>query len=161
MTELYMRLLDRVLTPILLLLTFFLLLRGHDLPGGGFIAALMAAAAFYLQILSRGSDFVRNELGRYLQPGIGIGLLLASVAALLGYLWGGYFTAGWGPAIALGSLQIKLSTPLLFDIGVFLTVVCFAVSYLLGLSETMADVGSVPLVSPSESDGSPSRLTRT
>lgn len=144
MTELYMRLLDRVLTPVLLLLTVFLFLRGHDLPGGGFIAALMAAAAFYLQILARGSNFVRNELGRFLQPGIGVGLLMAVTAALLGFLWGGFFTAGWGPAISLGSLQIKLSTPFLFDLGVFVTVLCFAISYLLGLSETMADVGSAP-----------------
>lgn len=152
MTELYMRLLDRVLTPILLLLALFLFLRGHDLPGGGFIAALMAAAAFYLQILSRGSDFVRRELGRYLQPGIGVGLLLGITAALLGYLWGGFFTAGWGPELVIGSLSIKLSTPFLFDLGVFITVLCFAVSYLLGLSESMADVGSVPVSADYEAD---------
>lgn len=152
MTELYMRLLDRVLTPILLLLALFLFLRGHDLPGGGFIAALMAAAAFYLQILSRGSDFVRRELGRYLQPGIGIGLLLGITAALLGYLWGGFFAAGWGPELVIGSLSIKLSTPFLFDLGVFITVLCFAVSYLLGLSETMADVGSAPVSVDYEAD---------
>ena len=144
MTELYMRLLDRVLTPVILLLTIFLFLRGHDLPGGGFIAGLMAAAAFYLQILARGSDYVREELGRFLQPGIGVGLLLAVSAALMGFLWGGFFTAGWGPSISLGSLVIKPSTPVLFDLGVFVTVVSFAVSYLLGLSETMADVGSIP-----------------
>ena len=45
----------------------------HDLPGGGFIGGLMAAAAFYLQVLARGSEFVRHEVGHYLQPGIGVG----------------------------------------------------------------------------------------
>lgn len=136
MTELYLRTLDRVLTPVLLLLAIFLLLRGHDLPGGGFVAALIAAAAFQLQILSRGSLVVRREVGRFLQPGAGVGLLMALCAAMLGSLGGGFFQALWGPELVLGTLHLKLSTPLLFDIGVFITVVSFGVTYLLGLSES-------------------------
>ncbi|MCB0130292.1 MAG: MnhB domain-containing protein [Caldilineaceae bacterium] len=139
MTELYLRLVDRVLTPILLLLAFFLLVRGHDLPGGGFIAALMAAIAFYLQILARGSAQVRRELGRFLQPGIGVGLLLAVGSAWMGLAYGGFFKAGWGPELHFGTFHLKLSTPLIFDLGVFITVICFAISYLLGLSETVAE----------------------
>ena len=140
MTELYLRTLDRVLTPVLLLLAIFLLLRGHDLPGGGFVAALIAAAAFQLQILSRGSRVVRREVGRFLQPGIGVGLLFALSAALLGILGDGFFDALWGPELVLGTLHLKLSTPLLFDIGVFVTVAAFGISYLLGLSETTLEV---------------------
>ena len=135
MTELYMRLLDRVLTPVLLLLAIYLLLRGHNLPGGGFIAGLMAATAFQLQIMSRGNAVVRAEIGRFLQPGIGVGLLLAIGSAIAGLREGAFFDALWGPAIYLGTLEIKLSTPLIFDIGVFFTVLGFSVSYLLGLSE--------------------------
>jgi multisubunit Na+/H+ antiporter MnhB subunit len=55
MTEIYLRLVDRILTPILLLIAIFLFLRGHDLPGGGFIAGLVAAAAIELTILALGS----------------------------------------------------------------------------------------------------------
>jgi multisubunit Na+/H+ antiporter MnhB subunit len=58
MPELYLRLLDRVLTPVLLVLAVFLFMRGHNLPGGGFVAGLAAAAAFQLQILARGDDYV-------------------------------------------------------------------------------------------------------
>ena len=63
MPELYMRLLDRTLTPILLLLALVLLLAGHNSPGGGFIAGLVVATAFQLQILSRGDEFVRKAVG--------------------------------------------------------------------------------------------------
>ena len=135
MTELYLRLLDRVLTPVLLLLAIYFLVRGHDLPGGGFIAALMAATAFQLQIMSRGSTIVRAEIGRFLQPGIGIGLLLAIGSAIFSLWFGDFFEAVWGPEFNIGNLGIKLSTPLIFDIGVFFTVLGFSVSYLLGLSE--------------------------
>ena len=64
MPELYLRLLNRILTPVLLLLALFLLVRGHNLPGGGFIAGLMAAAAFELQILSRDNGGCAAPSGR-------------------------------------------------------------------------------------------------
>jgi multicomponent Na+:H+ antiporter subunit B len=135
MTELYLRLLDRVLTPVLLMLAIYFLLRGHDLPGGGFIAALMAATAFQLQIMSRGREAVRAEIGPILQPGLGIGLLLAIGSAIFDVWFGGFFDAVWGPEFFLGTMLVKVSTPLIFDIGVFLTVFCFSASFLLGLSE--------------------------
>lgn len=136
MTELYLRLLDRVLTPVLLLLAAEIFLRGHNLPGGGFIAGLMAVAAFQLQILSRGAGEVRDTVGRYLQPGAGAGLFIAAFSAVLG-LFGGTFFQGLWLNLYFGDAEIKLGTPLLFDLGVFITVVCFATSFLLGLSDRM------------------------
>jgi len=134
MPELYLRLLDRVLTPVLLVLTIFLLLRGHNLPGGGFIAGLMAAAAFQLQILSRGEAVVRLQVGRYLHPGIGVGLLTAVGAGIVGVFDTGFFKGLW-PTISLGPLGlVEIGTPVIFDVGVFLVVVCFVTSYLLGLN---------------------------
>lgn len=133
MPELYLRLLDRILTPILLILAFSLFMRGHNLPGGGFIAGLVAAAAIQLQILSRGDDFVRRRLGRYLQPLSGAGLLAAAVAALIGFIQGGFLKAVWAK-IRLGALELEFGTPQLFDLGVFLVVVSVVVSYFLALS---------------------------
>jgi multisubunit Na+/H+ antiporter MnhB subunit len=134
MTELYLQLLDRVLTPILLILAIFLLLRGHNLPGGGFIAALMAATAFELQILSRGEKPVRDAVGPYLHSSSGLGLLLAAGAAALGLLDHNFFTGIWF-YIPLGPLgELELGTPVIFDLGVFLVVVSVTTSYLLGLS---------------------------
>ncbi|MEM7132611.1 MAG: MnhB domain-containing protein [Chloroflexota bacterium] len=134
MTELYLRLLDRIMTPILLLLALFLLLRGHNLPGGGFIAGLVVAAAFELQILSRGSEVVRKNIGPYLQPMTSFGLIVAALSAVAGVFAGTFFTGLWWE-ISLGPLHFELSTPMTFDIGVFLVVLSIVTSYLLGLSQ--------------------------
>lgn len=134
MTELYLRLLDRILTPTLLLLAIFFFLRGHNLPGGGFIAGLMAAAAFQLQILSQGETLVRRRIGRALQPVAGIGLLLAIGAGLAGTLNTQFFKGIWFD-IPLGPLgHLEIGTPVIFDLGVFLAVACVVTTYLLGLS---------------------------
>jgi len=140
MPELYMRMLDRILTPVLLILTLFLLLRGHNLPGGGFIAGLMAATAFQLQILSRGEAVVRRQVGRLLHPGIGVGLLTAVSAGIVGVLDTGFFKGLWFdiPLGPLGSLEI--GTPVIFDLGVFLVVVCVVTSYLLGFNRVAEGV---------------------
>jgi multicomponent Na+:H+ antiporter subunit B len=134
MPELYLRLLDRVLTPILFVVAIFLFLRGHNAPGGGFIAGLVAAAAFQLQILSQGDEAVRARVGQHLQPLAGIGLLCAAGAALLGLINGTFFQSVWIFA-ELGALHIEQGTPVLFDLGVFLVVVSVMTSFLLGLSK--------------------------
>ena len=133
MPELYLRLLNRILTPVLLLLALYLFLRGHNQPGGGFIAGLVAAVAFELQILSRGDRYVRRRIGPYLHPLTGIGLLAAVVAALLGLLDREFFDSVWIDLHA-GALTLELGSPVLFDLGVFLVVVSVVTSFLLGLS---------------------------
>ncbi|MXY92395.1 MAG: Na(+)/H(+) antiporter subunit B [Caldilineaceae bacterium SB0664_bin_27] len=134
MPELYLRFLNRILTPVLLLLSLYLLLRGHNLPGGGFIAGLMAAAAFQLQILSRGHDRVRRTIGPYLNSGIGLGLAIAICSGIVGLLDGFFFKGVWF-SLNLPLLgYLKIGTPVIFDLGVFLVVVSVATSYLLGLS---------------------------
>lgn len=135
MPELYLRLLDRVLTPVLLILAVILLLAGHNHPGGGFIAGLVVAAAFQLQILSRGERYVRNLIGPRLQPLIGTGLLLAVLAAWLGVWQGGFFEGVWWEG-HVGPLPLELGSPMLFDLGVFCVVLAVVTSYLLGLSQS-------------------------
>ncbi len=134
MPELYLRLLDRVLTPVLLILAVVLLLAGHNHPGGGFIAGLVVAAACQLQLLSRGERYVRDTIGPRLQPLIGAGLVLAVLSALLGLGQGGFFKGVWWEG-QLGPLTVELGTPLLFDIGVFCVVLAVVTSYLLGLNQ--------------------------
>lgn len=132
MTQLYMRMLDRILTPILLLLAVWLFFRGHNSPGGGFIAGLAAAAAFQLQILSRGGDFVRGTVGPFLQPMTGVGFALTNISALMGLIHGDFFQARW-IFLTVGPVELELGTPQLFDLGVFLVVMSVVVSYLLSL----------------------------
>ena len=134
MPELYLRLLNRILTPVLMLLALYLLFRGHNLPGGGFIAGLMAAAAFQLQILSRGHRNVRRTVGPYLNSGIGLGLAVAICAGIAGLVKGTIFKGIWFKLDLPLLGYLKLGTPVIFDLGVFLVVVSVATSYLLGLS---------------------------
>jgi len=133
MPELYLRLLDRALTPILLIVALIFLLAGHNSPGGGFIAGLIAAAAFQLQIFGRGDRFVSNAIGGYLQPLMGIGLLLAVTAAIMGMMQGGFFKGVWW-SLQVGNLTLDLGTPVFFDIGVFCVVLSVVTTYLLELS---------------------------
>lgn len=133
MTEIYLRVLDRLLTPVLLILAVVLLLAGHNAPGGGFIGGLVVASAFLMQIVARGDDFVRNLIGRHLQVVMGSGLVLAVFSALLGLLEGTFFKAIWWK-IDTGAFTLELGTPMVFDVGVFLVVSAVVTSYLLELS---------------------------
>lgn len=134
MTEIYLRLVDLILTPVLVMLAIVLFLRGHDYPGGGFIAGLTVAAAIELHILAHGAPDVRKRLGDYLLPIVGAGLLTAVTAALIGLYGGGFFKGVWTKFYFL-DLEIKIGTPQLFDLGVMLVVVGMTITYLLNLSE--------------------------
>jgi multicomponent Na+:H+ antiporter subunit B len=134
MTEIYLRLVDLVLTPVILLVAVALFLRGHDMPGGGFIAGLTVAAAIELHILARGAPVVRRRYGRFLVPLVGLGLVVAVSAALIGLLGGGFFRGMWIETY-VGDVKVKVGTPQLFDLGVMLVVVGMGITYLLGLGE--------------------------
>lgn len=157
MVELYLRLVDRILTPLLLLISIVLLLRGHNLPGGGFIAGLLASAALALQILAYGAAIVRKRIGPLLQPTIGIGLLLAVGSALVGvFTSGAFFRSVWWHFTFLGR-EIEIGTPVVFDVGVFLTVAGVTVTFLLGLSESVFVTSRVraPLRKPDGKEPAP------
>lgn len=143
MVELYLKVIDRILTPLLLVISVVLLLRGHNLPGGGFIAALLASAAIALQILAYGAPNVRSRIGPWLQPVIGIGLLLAVGSALFSmFAAGAFFRSIWWEFELLGQ-HFEIGTPMFFDFGVFLVVTGVTVSLLLGLSESVFDTPRV------------------
>jgi multicomponent Na+:H+ antiporter subunit B len=135
MPELYLWLLDRILTPVLFVLAVILLLVGHNAPGGGFIAGLVVAAAFTLQIITRGDDFVRKLIGPRLPLIMGIGLVVAVFSALVGVASGGFFKGVWW-TMGFGRFVFDLGTPMFFDIGVFLVVLSVVTSYILELSRS-------------------------
>lgn len=112
---------SRLVTALLLIFSLFLLIRGHNLPGGGFAGGLVAAGAFVLELLARGSTSARKLLGVDPSILIGIGLAVAVLSGLPGMVEGMPFLTGvWDKTVwpVLG----KLGTPLLFDTGVYITV---------------------------------------
>jgi multicomponent Na+:H+ antiporter subunit A len=106
-----------LLMPLLLLFSVFLLLRGHNEPGGGFVGGLVAAAAFALYAMAFGVGHARRMLRVRPMTLIGGGLLIALGSGFPAVLRGQPFlTAQWP------DLPVALGTPVLFDIGVFLVV---------------------------------------
>jgi multicomponent Na+:H+ antiporter subunit A len=104
----------RLLMPLLLLFAVFLLLRGHNEPGGGFVGGLVAAAAFALFMIAYGVKRARQALGVQPMTLLASGLLIALVSGLPALLAGQPFlTSQWVME------PIALGTPLLFDLGVF------------------------------------------
>jgi len=136
MSSLILRTATRYLVPLMLLFSVFLLLRGHNLPGGGFIAGLVAAAAFALYALAYSVDEARHIL--LLDPHIliGSGLLLALLSGLFPLLDGREFLTGvWSNLFFPSFGDIAIGTPFFFDIGVYLVVIGVAVTILFRLAE--------------------------
>jgi len=120
----------RTLTPGLVVLTVYFLLRGHNAPGGGFIAALIAGATLVLQYLTGGVARVRRLLPPPPAALLAAGLLVAVLYGAAGLVLGGHFLQGtvWEADLGVGALKVAAS--LFFDIGVFLVVVGVLAAYL-------------------------------
>lgn len=124
-----------LIMPLLLVFSIYLLLRGHDEPGGGFIAGLMAASAFALYAVAYGTVEMARLLRFEPHAIIGGGLLVALASGIPGLLLGRPFLSGlWWP-ISINELEIKLNTVLVFDIGVYLVVLGVASTIVLVLAE--------------------------
>ncbi len=117
--------LRRLLAPVLVALAVILLWRGHNQPGGGFIAALILSLTGGLAILAGKRATLDKQIGPRL---IALGLTLATVASMVAPFAGKpWFTGLWLPAFELPLIgKVLLGTPLLFDIGVLFTVTGFA-----------------------------------
>ncbi|CAN5610677.1 Na+/H+ antiporter subunit B [soil metagenome] len=124
----------RFMLALLLLYAVFLLLRGHDEPGGGFIGGLIGAGAFALYGLAFGAAEMRRIIPVSPTTMLGLGLLSGVLSGLFGiFERQPFLTAGWAE-FPIGD-GFKVGSPLLFDIGVFLVVVGFVLAFVLALEE--------------------------
>lgn len=114
----------RTMVPTLVLFSVYLLVVGHDTPGGGFAGGLLAAAALLLVYLAYGDRGVRSALRFDPEAVAGVGLLIAVVAGLAGLVLGDAFLESLSVSATVPWLGVvKLSTVLVFDVGVYLVVV--------------------------------------
>ena len=125
----------RVLIALFGLLSIFLLLRGHNLPGGGFIGGLVGAAGFVLYAVSHGVAAARHALRLEPDLVVGAGLVVAVLSGLPGGLTGKPFLSGRWFEVTFGDAEVKLGTPLLFDVGVYLVVVGVVLMMVFALEE--------------------------
>ncbi len=116
--------LSRLLLPLALLVSVYIFLRGHNMPGGGFIAGLITAVALILQYLANGIDWTRGRVPANAHPLIGSGLLIATLTGLGSWVFGyPFLTSTHGhlhwPLIG----EFELASAMAFDLGVYLVVV--------------------------------------
>ena len=126
----------RLILPPALLVAAYLFGRGHSLPGGGFIAGLVTAAAFVLQFVATGRAQVAHVLPFRPDALIALGLAVAAFTGLGAQAFGHPFltsTYGHVDVPLLGHLEA--STAVLFDLGVYLVVTGVTLRILLGIEE--------------------------
>ena len=135
MTSSILQTATRFLLPLLLLFAVFLLLRGHNEPGGGFVGGLVVASAFVLHSIAYGVSASRRALLVDPSTLLGVGLLVAAGSGLPALLSGlPFMTAAW-TTIGVGPLAFGLGTPLVFDLGVFLAVIGVVLTIVFTLSD--------------------------
>lgn len=126
MNSLVLRTSGRLILPLALIFSVYVLLRGHNEPGGGFIGGLIAAAGLAVHALPRGRSALMSVIRLWPVALIGIGLALGLGAGLPALFFDEPFlTQQWASpgGVAVG-------TTLVFDIGVYLTVVGAVLTFL-------------------------------
>lgn len=136
MNTLILRTIAPTVSSLMVIYSIVVLLSGHNQPGGGFIGGLIAASAFALYGIACGVGPVRRAIYFHPISIAGFGMFLAALSGLPSLMEKVPFLTGiwWYPEIAEG-VELALSTPLVFDIGVWLVVVGALVSIALALEE--------------------------
>jgi multicomponent K+:H+ antiporter subunit A len=116
-------LLVRTLLPLALLVSLFFFIRGHNAPGGGFIAGLVGAVALVLLYLGAGLGWAQARIRLDFAAIAAWGLLIAGLTGLGALLLGTPFLTSAYTYAALPVVgKVPLASAMLFDLGVYLTV---------------------------------------
>lgn len=136
MSSLILKTATRLLVGLILTFSVYLLLRGHNAPGGGFAAALVAGTGFALFAIAEGPAAVRRAV-RIAPQGIAmVGLGLALISGLVALLSGRpFFTGIWWIWENRQASKLAIGTPLMFDVGVFFAVLGTILTLILALEE--------------------------
>ena len=132
MNTMILRETTRRLVPLILVFSVFLLLRGHDQPGGGFVGGLVASIAFSLYAFVRGPQAARGILRADPRVVGAVGLAVAIASGFVGSIREGvpFLTGQWGTLAGL-----SIGTPVIFDVGVYLVVIGVVLTFVLGIKE--------------------------
>lgn len=127
-----------VLSALMVVFSVFVLLRGHNEPGGGFIGGLIAASAVALYGIAVGVEEVRKAIR--IDPLVlaGFGVLIAAISGLLSIAYHVPFLTGLWTVFNLENAEITISTPMVFDIGVYFVVLGTLAAIALALEEDEA-----------------------
>jgi multicomponent Na+:H+ antiporter subunit B len=122
MNSIIFQTISRFLTVTLYCIALWLLYRGHNLPGGGFVAGLVVGVAFSIKALAFGIQTLPNFIKNSSIELVGWGLLIAAFAGVIPFFYEKPFLTGIWYEIPLYWTSFPLGSPVIFDIGVFLVV---------------------------------------
>ena len=132
----------RLLLPMAMMVGVYIYLRGHNLPGGGFVAGLVFAIAYLMQYMASGYDWshARQRYDHHVL--IGWGVLVASLAGVGPWLFGlPFLTSGYDYVHLWPLEEFELATAAIFDLGVFLCVLGAVLLALASLSRLARRTG--------------------
>lgn len=122
MSTLIFRTVAPLITLVMLVFSAFVTLRGHNDPGGGFIGGLIAASAIAIYGIAMGPDAARRALKADPLAYAGFGVAIAGLSGMLSLAFERpYLTSLWAE-FNIGETAVALSTPMVFDIGVYFVV---------------------------------------
>ncbi|MEM9395675.1 MAG: monovalent cation/H+ antiporter subunit A [Pseudomonadota bacterium] len=143
----------RVLMPIAIVVGLYIFLRGHNEPGGGFVAGLVIAIALLMQYMASGFAWTQERKRIEYHTMIGLGVIIAGLTGVGSWLAGAPFLTSAFTYIHLPPIEeFELATAMLFDLGVFLTVLGAVMLMLYSLSRIARFAGETVNVEPMSFD---------
>lgn len=123
-TPIMFSVISQALLPLALLVSAYIFLRGHNLPGGGFIAGLVTSIAIIQQYIANGSDWLKERIKIDYLYLIGGGLFIAFLTGAGAFIWDQPFLKSWFKYIDFPLIgKVEVASALAFDLGVYLTVI--------------------------------------
>ncbi|MEM6849486.1 MAG: Na+/H+ antiporter subunit B [Pseudomonadota bacterium] len=135
MSTLIFRTIAPYLAALMVLFSIFVLLRGHNEPGGGFIGGLIAASALAIYGIAHGPDAVRKALVVHPNALAGFGLTIAGLAGVASVVVSKPFLTGLWFLPVVSDVKLPISNVLVFDVGVYFVVVGSVAAIALALEE--------------------------
>lgn len=145
MSSSILRTANGIIFPLTLLFAFYMALKGHNYPGGGFIGGLIAAVALVLYRMSHGREAMTRLMPIHPRTLVAIGLAIATLTGLFPMIYGPFFSSdpqampmlrSFAPYVDLGIGEpVHMPSALFFDIGVLLVVIGVSVGMIVRLGE--------------------------
>ena len=134
----------RPMMALILVIAFYIFMRGHNLPGGGFIAGLVASVALIIQFVASGKTWTNERLTVDFTRMGALGVIIAVCTGLAAFLFEAPFLKGGSAHLYVPGIgELHLASAMSFDLGVFMVVVGALLIIIKRLNEYHGDEGAI------------------